>query len=247
MKLQEANLDTTKLRGVNLQQLDLSGLNMAEVDLTGASLVQAKLKNTCLRGANLEKASLQKADLMNANLKGANFKKADLTDANIYGACLEDTDFREAIMPDGEIYNLEASGNNSATQIAATRKVIFTDKAPVPVGAYSQAIASSGQLIFISGQIAIDMRLNGIVYTDDVAKQTEQVMTNIGAILTAANATFHNVIKTTVYLEDMNNFAVMNAVYAKYFDQATAPARVCVQVSRLPKDVLVEIDCIAVI
>ena len=91
------------------------------------------------------------------------------------------------------------------------------------------------------------MRLNGIVYTDDVAKQTEQVMTNISAILAAAGATFQDVVKTTVFLADMNDLVAMNAVYANYFDRGTAPARVCVQVSRLPKDVLVEIDCIAVI
>ncbi|HBE35974.1 MAG TPA: reactive intermediate/imine deaminase, partial [Cyanobacteria bacterium UBA11368] len=78
-------------------------------------------------------------------------------------------------------------------------------------------------------------------------KQTEQVMAHIKSILAAAGASLENVVKTTVYLADMNDLAAMNAVYSKYFDDATAPARVCVQVSRLPKDVLVEIDCIAVI
>jgi 2-iminobutanoate/2-iminopropanoate deaminase len=131
--------------------------------------------------------------------------------------------------------------------ISMTRKVIRTDKAPAPVGPYNQAIAASGQLVFVAGQIAIDPRLGDVVYTDDVKKQTEQVMANLEAILTAAGATFQNVVKTTVFLADMNDFAAVNSVYAKHFSEDTAPARACVQVSRLPKDVLVEIECIAVI
>lgn len=128
-----------------------------------------------------------------------------------------------------------------------TRKIIRTDEAPSPVGPYNQAIAASGQMIFVAGQIPIDPKVGDVVYTDDVAKQTEQVMSNLEAILTAAGATFQDVAKTTVFLADMNDFAAMNVVYARYFSEETAPARACVQVSRLPKDVLVEIDCIAVI
>ncbi len=128
-----------------------------------------------------------------------------------------------------------------------TRKVIRTDLAPAPVGPYNQAIAASGQMVFVAGQIALDPSTGKIVGDQDVVKQTEQVMANLKAILTAAGAKFQDVVKTTVFLADMNDFAAMNAVYAQYFDEATAPARACVQVSRLPKDVLVEIDCIAVI
>jgi 2-iminobutanoate/2-iminopropanoate deaminase len=257
VKLQNANLQGAKLRLTNLNKLDFSGLDLAKVNLSGADLGETNLSKVCLGGANLERASLRWANLIGANLKGANLKRADLTGANIYRASFEEADLTAARMPDGEIYKSEAfveeistqgtSEKNSEIVIPATRKVIFTDQAPVPVGAYSQAIASSGQLIFVAGQIAIDLRLNGIVYTDDVAKQTKQVMTNIGAILAAAGATLQDVVKTTVFLADMNEFAAMNAVYANYFDEATAPARVCVQVSQLPKDVLVEIDCIAVI
>lgn len=127
-----------------------------------------------------------------------------------------------------------------------TRKIIRTDEAPSPVGPYNQAIAASGQMIFVAGQIAIDPKVGDVVYTDDVAKQTEQVMSNLEAILTAAGATFQDVVKTTVFLADMNDFTAMNLVYGRYFSEETAPARACVQVSRLPKDVLVEIDCIAV-
>lgn len=149
-------------------------------------------------------------------------------------------------MPDGEIYNLEAF-NQKQPNITKfmERQIIKTDNAPAPVGPYNQAIAARGQMLFVSGQIAIDTRINEIVYTDDVGKQTEQVMTNIQAILTAADATWSNVVKTTVYLKDMNDFATVNTVYGKYFDPDTAPARACVEVSRLPKDVLVEIECIA--
>ncbi|MCC5662456.1 RidA family protein [Nostoc sp. CHAB 5784] len=170
---------------------------------------------------------------------GVNFKNADLTGA---------------IMPDGEVYKPIASEAEIGKQetslekvISMTRKVINTDNAPAPVGPYNQAIAASGQFVFVAGQIAIDPRLGDVVYTDDVKKQTEQVLANLEAILTAAGATFQDVVKTTVFLADMNDFAAVNAVYAKYFPENTAPARACVQVSRLPKDVLVEIDAIAVI
>jgi len=127
------------------------------------------------------------------------------------------------------------------------RKIIRTDDAPAPVGPYNQAIAASGQLIFVAGQIPLAPSTGEIVGAADVAKQTQQVMVNLEAILKAGGAKFQDVVKTTVFLADMNDFAAMNAVYARYFEEATAPARACVQVSRLPKDVLVEIDCIAVI
>ncbi len=128
-----------------------------------------------------------------------------------------------------------------------SKKVIRTQNAPAPVGPYNQAIAVSGDLVFVAGQIPLDAASGEIVGAGDVTLQTQQVMANLEAILKASGAGFDDVVKTTVFLADMNDFAAMNAVYAKYFDEATAPARACVQVSRLPKDVLVEIDCIAVI
>jgi 2-iminobutanoate/2-iminopropanoate deaminase len=170
----------------------------------------------------------------------------DLTGANIFGANIEDADLTGAIMPDGKRYKQEAS-QAQAQVISMTREVIRTDKAPAPVGPYNQAIAASGKMLFVAGQIAIDPRLGDVVYKDDVTKQTQQVMANIEAILTTAGATFSDVVKTSVFLSDMNNFGAVNTVYAKYFSEDTAPARACVEVSRLPKDVLVEIECIAVI
>lgn len=128
-----------------------------------------------------------------------------------------------------------------------TRQVIRTDSAPAPVGPYNQAIAASGQLLFVAGQIPLDPKTGEIVGGNDVTKQTEQVMANLEAILTAAGAKTKDIVKTTVFLADMNDFAAMNQVYARYFDEESAPARACVQVSRLPKDVLVEIECIAVV
>jgi 2-iminobutanoate/2-iminopropanoate deaminase len=95
---------------------------------------------------------------------GANLKNADLTDAKTYGMNFEDADLSGAIMPDGERYNQEATQKNSQILIPATRKVIFTNKAPFPVGANSQAIAASGQFIFVTGQTAIDLRINGKAY-----------------------------------------------------------------------------------
>ncbi|HEY9603419.1 MAG TPA: Rid family detoxifying hydrolase [Allocoleopsis sp.] len=128
-----------------------------------------------------------------------------------------------------------------------TRKVIRTDSAPTPVGPYNQAIAASGQLVFAAGQIPLDPSTGEIVGANDVAQQTEQVMTNLVAVLAAAGAKPQDIVKTTVFLANMNDFTAMNQVYARYFDEASAPARACVEVSRLPKDVLVEIECIAVV
>ncbi|MEM9273214.1 MAG: RidA family protein [Cyanobacteria bacterium P01_F01_bin.143] len=129
----------------------------------------------------------------------------------------------------------------------SNKKVIRTDQAPAPVGPYNQAISASGNMIFLAGQIALDPQTGEIVGTSDVAQQTEQVMKNIAAVLTEAGADWSNVVKTSVFLTDLGNFNTVNQVYGKYFDEATAPARACVEVSRLPKDVLVEIECIAVV
>ena len=129
----------------------------------------------------------------------------------------------------------------------ASKRVIKTDKAPNPVGPYNQAIAATGEMIFASGQIAIDPSTNTLAHEGDVEKQTALVMSNLAAVLAAAGATFADVVKTTIFLADMNDFGAVNGVYAQSFDEATAPARATVQVARLPKDVLVEIDCIAVI
>ncbi len=127
------------------------------------------------------------------------------------------------------------------------RTVIQTNLAPAPVGPYNQAILATGRMLFVSGQIAIDPNTNQLVHQGDVVKQTELVMANLAAILKKAGATFQDVVKTGVFLKDMNDFAAVNEVYARYFDEANAPARACVEVARLPKDVLVEIDCIAAI
>ncbi|BAU63589.1 endoribonuclease L-PSP [Stanieria sp. NIES-3757] len=129
----------------------------------------------------------------------------------------------------------------------SNKKIIRTQNAPAPVGPYNQAIATSGQMIFVAGQIALDPQTGEIVGSGDVAKQTQQVMSNIEAILKEAGANWENVVKTSVFLTDLGNFGTVNQVYGQYFDEATAPARACVEVSRLPKDVLVEIECIAVI
>jgi 2-iminobutanoate/2-iminopropanoate deaminase len=128
-----------------------------------------------------------------------------------------------------------------------TRKVIHSTQAPDPVGPYSQAICAHGEMVFVAGQIALDPSTGAIIGEGDVTQQTKQVMLNLGAILSAAGASFNSVVKTTVFLSDMNNFGAMNSVYGTYFDADTAPARACVEVSRLPKDVLVEIDCIAIV
>ena len=127
---------------------------------------------------------------------------------------------------------------------AAARQAVSTPEAPSAIGPYSPAI-KAGNLLFISGQVAIDPA-SGSFVGGDVSAQTDQVMRNLGALLAAAGAGFAHVAKTTVYLADMNDFAVMNEVYGRYVVDPP-PARATVQVARLPKDAKVEIDLIAVI
>lgn len=120
--------------------------------------------------------------------------------------------------------------------------VIKTEKAPGAVGPYSQAI-KAGDFLFASGQIPIDPE-KGRITAGTISEQAEQCMKNVGAILEAAGATYDNVIKTTVYINDMNFFGAVNEVYGKYFNK-TLPARSCVEISKLPKDALVEVEVIA--
>jgi 2-iminobutanoate/2-iminopropanoate deaminase len=122
------------------------------------------------------------------------------------------------------------------------KKKITTTNAPAAIGPYSQAIEKNGML-FISGQIPINP-ISGEISGKTIGEQSQQVLENINAILTTAGYTINDIVKTTCYLSDMNNFAEMNKVYAVYFNYE-APARATVGVSRLPKDVLVEIDAIA--
>ena len=122
------------------------------------------------------------------------------------------------------------------------KNVVITDRGPKPIGPYSQAIKTNG-LVYLSGQVALDPK-SGELIGADIRQQTERVLENIKGILEAAGVTLHHVLKTTVFLKDMNDFAAMNEVYARYFTSAP-PARSTVQVSRLPKDALVEIEVIA--
>lgn len=124
------------------------------------------------------------------------------------------------------------------------KKIIFTEKAPAPIGPYSQAILS-GNTLYTSGQIAINPA-NGELVTSDIETETEQVMQNLKAVLEAADMTFDNVIKSTIFIMNMGDFAKINAVYGKYFQEETAPARETVQVATLPKNVNIEISVIAV-
>lgn len=124
------------------------------------------------------------------------------------------------------------------------RTAVSTEKAPKAIGPYSQAVRA-GQLLFISGQIPIDPATGNLI-AGDIAAMTHRVFANIREILAAAGASLDQVVRTTVFLADMNDFAAMNEVYATYFSQP-APARSTVQAARLPKDARVEIDVIAVI
>ena len=125
------------------------------------------------------------------------------------------------------------------------KKIVFTTHAPAPIGPYSQAVVTTGSLVFVAGQIPINPATGQIV-EGDIKAQTQRVLENLEAILTKAGATYQNVVKTTVFLKDMNEFSGMNEVYGKFFKESP-PARSTVEVSRLPRDVKVEIEAIACI
>jgi 2-iminobutanoate/2-iminopropanoate deaminase len=124
------------------------------------------------------------------------------------------------------------------------KKIIFTEKAPAPIGPYNQAVLV-GNMLYTSGQIAINPLTNELVL-EDIETETEQVMENLKAVIEAAEMTFENVIKVSIFISDMNNFSKINTIYGAYFNEATAPARETVQVACLPKNVNVEISAIAV-
>lgn len=125
-----------------------------------------------------------------------------------------------------------------------SKKIIFTEKAPAPIGPYSQAVLT-GNTLYTSGQVAINP-VNGQLVLDNIEVETEQVMQNLKAVLEAVDMTFENVIKATIFIMNMGDFARINTVYGKYFDESTAPARETVQVTTLPKNVNIEISMIAV-
>ncbi len=124
------------------------------------------------------------------------------------------------------------------------KKIIITDKAPAPIGPYNQAVLI-GDTLYTSGQIALNPSTMELVL-DNIETETKQVMENMKAVLEAADMTFENVVKTTIFIMDMNDFTRINSVYGTYFDEKTAPARETVQVAGLPKGVNVEISMIAV-
>jgi 2-iminobutanoate/2-iminopropanoate deaminase len=124
------------------------------------------------------------------------------------------------------------------------KKIINTDKAPAPIGPYNQAVFI-GNTLYTSGQIALDPISMELVL-DDIETETNQVMQNMKAVLEAADMTFENVVKSTIFIMNMNDFAKINSVYGKYFNENSAPARETVQVTGLPKGVNVEISMIAI-
>jgi 2-iminobutanoate/2-iminopropanoate deaminase len=125
------------------------------------------------------------------------------------------------------------------------KNIIFTDKAPAPIGPYNQAVLK-GDTLYASGQIAINPATGELVL-DTIEAETEQVMQNMKAVLQAAGMTFENIVKTTIFIMDMNDFGKINTIYGSYFNEKTAPARETVQVACLPKNVNVEISMIAIL
>ena len=139
-------------------------------------------------------------------------------------------------------YSVRSCLSINSTDKTSMRQIISTKDAPQAIGPYSQAIKANG-FIFTSGQVAIDPANQQIV-SGDITAQTDRVLRNLSEILEAAGSGLGKVVRATVYLKNMNDFAAMNAVYGKYFS-STPPARSTVEVARLPKDMLVEIDVIA--
>ena len=123
------------------------------------------------------------------------------------------------------------------------KKIIQTDNAPAPIGPYNQAVLV-GNTLYMSGQIALDPKTMQVL-VEDIATETRQVMENLKAVLEAAEMSFENVVKTTIFIMDMNDFGAINTIYGSYFDEKTAPARETVQVSGLPRGVNVEISMVA--
>jgi len=123
-------------------------------------------------------------------------------------------------------------------------QVILTDQAPAPIGPYSQAV-KAGNTVYVSGQIPLDAS-GQLVGEGDVAAQTHQVLRNLTAVLAAAGLALADVVKCSIFVKDLGNFATINQIYGTYFGETAAPARETVEVSRLPRDVEVEISCIAV-
>ena len=137
------------------------------------------------------------------------------------------------------IFFLSYNCNNNSSM----KKIIKTNKAPEPIGPYNQAI-EAGEFIFLSGQIGIDVD-TGELINENIQAETNQVMRNIESVLKASNRNFDNVVKSTIFLKDLNDFSIVNEVYSKYFKNKISPARETVEVARLPKDANVEISVIA--
>ena len=137
------------------------------------------------------------------------------------------------------IFFLSYNCNNNSSM----KKIIKTNEAPEPIGPYNQAI-EAGEFIFLSGQIGIDVD-TGELMNENIEDETNQVMRNIESVLKASNRNFDNVVKSTIFLKDLNDFSIVNEVYSKYFKNKISPARETVEVARLPKDANVEISVIA--
>ena len=126
----------------------------------------------------------------------------------------------------------------------SSKRLIKTSNAPDPVGPYSQAI-KAGNFIFCSGQIAINPETNKVDCLGNIEEETKQVLKNLSEVLNAGGSTIEDVIKTTIFLTDLKNFQIVNKVYSDFFGGKESPARACVEVSSLPKGVMIEIDCVA--
>ncbi|MDT9203917.1 MAG: Rid family detoxifying hydrolase [Limnospira sp. PMC 1286.21] len=260
--IKNVNFSGSKMFSINWSYLDLEGCNFSGIygfrinlaaanckkcNFKMANLEEAILRETCLEGANFKQANIKTANLMKAKVKNASFVGANLTDANLYLTNYQEAQIIGAIMPDGEVYDPddysiveggESGGNSTKAEF------INTENAPKSPNSPHQAVIING-CIYIAGQIAIDPRLNIMLCDDEITDQTRRVMDNIGAILTAAGVGWSKVVKTTIFMVDLQESDRMNSVYSSYFTDGNLPICTCVAVSQLPENARVQIECIA--
>jgi len=244
--LSEFDLENCDFSETNLENANFSSANCKKVNFKRSNLGGAIFKNTGLEEANLKRANLNKANLMKSQLTSASFVGANLTDANLYLANYEEAELLGAIMPDGEIYDPENYSIIVTPEQSSHSQFIDTENAPKSPNSHHQAVIVNGSL-HVAGQIAIDPRVNAMLCEDEITEQTRRVMENLTAILAAADAGWSDVVKTMIYMVDLEECDRMNSVYSEYFPDGNLPICTCVAVSQLPQNVRVQIECVAAV
>ncbi|MEB3887183.1 Rid family detoxifying hydrolase [Lyngbya sp. CCY1209] len=245
------NFSSLDLQECNFSQVSANYINFNSSNLTRCNFKMANLESSnfqdaCLKEANFKQANLKNANIMRSKLKSVSFVGANLTDANLYASNYEEAKIIGAIMPDGEVYDPEGYFVFESTPKSTQVEFIDTENAPKSPNSPHQAVIVNGSL-YVAGQIAIAPTVNAILCEDEITEQTRQVMDNLTAILTAAGAGWTDVVKTTIFMIDLNECDRMNSVYSQYFPEGNLPICTCVAVSQLPQNVRIQIECVATV